>query len=450
MLDFDYFASLREREFPRLDQQGLAYLDYTGSALYGASQVTAYAQRLAQGVFGNPHSAHAPSLASTRVIEDARKATLAFFDVDESTHEVCFTANASAAIKLVAESYAFSAGKGLVLSADNHNSVNGIREYARRAGAAIDVLPLTAELKLDEPVARLAALARKGSGLLAFPAMSNFSGVKHPLALASHASELGFATLLDAASFVGTHRLSLRACRADFTAISFYKMFGFPTGLGALIARREALGRLRRPWFAGGTVAFVSVQNDRHQLHAGHEGFEDGTPDFLGLLGVEPGLAFLGDIGFDRIGRHVDALSASFMQQLAALRHANGNAMVRIYSPRDERGGALAFNLLREDGGAIAYDLVEDQLREHNVAMRGGCFCNPGAAEVALAIAPEDAAQCFDRHRGDFSLARFAACLGGGTAIGAVRASFGIAANHADIDRAVQALAARACARNAP
>ena len=54
-------------------------------------------------------------------------------------------------------------------------------------------------------------------------------------------------------------------------------MFGYPTGVGALIARRQALQKLRRPWFAGGTVSVVSVQADDYYLDEGHAAFEDGT-----------------------------------------------------------------------------------------------------------------------------------------------------------------------------
>lgn len=36
--------------------------------------------------------------------------------------------------------------------------------------------------------------------------------------------------LLDAASYVATNPLDLSVYPADFVAVSFYKMFGFPTG----------------------------------------------------------------------------------------------------------------------------------------------------------------------------------------------------------------------------
>ena len=75
--------------------------------------------------------------------------------------------------------------------------------------------------------------------------------------------------------------------------LSFYKIFGYPTGVGCLLARRSALVKLRRPWFAGGTITIASVQGEGwHYLIPGEAGFEDGTVNYLNLpavaIGVEP------------------------------------------------------------------------------------------------------------------------------------------------------------------
>src|SRR5262249_34936351 len=155
-----------------------------------------------------------------------------------------------------------------VLTADNHNSVNGIRELARARGAQVTYVPLRGpDLRTDMPALR-AALDRvwAGRGLFAYPAQSNLSGVQHPLEWTDLAHARGLDVLLDAAAFAPTNRLDLRRWHPDFVSLSFYKLFGYPTGIGCLIARREALARLRRPWFAGGTIVVVSVRADGHAL----------------------------------------------------------------------------------------------------------------------------------------------------------------------------------------
>lgn len=438
--EFD-FAALRRREFARLDAQNHCYLDYTGSALYGASQVQAHARLLEGGLFGNPHSQSLTARASTRLLDAARAHVLRFFDVDADSHVVCFTANASAAIKLVAESYPFGARHGLLLAADNHNSVNGIREYARAAQAPVTVLPLDSALALHDPKPMLANAAAHGGGLLAFPAQSNFSGVRHPLDLVRHARELGFDVLLDCAAFVPSHALSLRACPADFAALSFYKLFGYPTGLGALVMRREAMEKLRRPWFAGGTVHFASVSADRHRLFDGAEGFEDGTPDFLGLAALPAGFALLEQVGMARLQKRIAALTAELIGQLGQLRHRDGAPLIRLYGPQatPSRGGTVAFNVLDASGHALPCTDVEAAAREAGISVRAGCFCNPGAAEAAFGIEPARLAKCLRELDDGFTLTRLSSCAG--TETGAVRASLGLANHAGDIRRLIERLA---------
>ena len=85
------------------------------------------------------------------------------------------------------------------------------------------------------------------------------TNTKNPLSLLTYASNLGYSTLLDAAALAPSSKISLRDAPADAMAVSFYKMFGFPTGVGCLVAKKSFLKQLRRPWFAGGTVDVVQV-----------------------------------------------------------------------------------------------------------------------------------------------------------------------------------------------
>lgn len=439
-----FFENLRAREFGRLDETGIAYLDYAASALYGATQVAAYADRLNRGVFGNPHSGHAPSQSSEAELEAARTMALAYFDADPDRYEICFTANTSAAIKLVAESYRFDRRRGLVLSADNHNSMNGLREYARAARAPVAVLPLDEELRLDDPLARLKVAAKRdGAGLLGLPTQSNFSGVRHSLDLVMEAEALGFDVMLDAAGAGVSGRISLAQHPCVFLVFSFYKIFGLPTGVGALIVRRDALARLQRPWFSGGTVDFVSVEHDRYQLRQGYGAFEDGTPNFLDLGAIAPGFDFLRSVNIAGLSRRLDNLTARFVDGARALKRADGAPLVRIYGPRERTGcgPTVAFNILRGDGAALPYQQVEERAKRMGVAIRGGCFCNPGAAERAFGFAQYDIPECLDVLQGDFSPALLRERLGGDATVGALRLSVGLPTSSRDIERALDLLA---------
>jgi selenocysteine lyase/cysteine desulfurase len=429
---------LRSQEFARLDVENVAYLDYAGAALYADSQIAAHRARLGSTVLGNPHSEHGSSITSTHIIDRARRRVLRFFDAGDD-YVVCFTANATAAIKLVGESYPFGPDAACVLSADNHNSVNGIREYARRAGAPVRYLPLDGHLRLDAAETRLGDLTG-GNALFAFPAQSNFSGVRHPLSLVRTAQSRGCRVLLDAAAFVPSCRLSLRACPADFVAISFYKMFGYPTGVGALIARRDALETLERPWFAGGTVDYASVQLDRHQLRPLHAGFEDGTPNFLDLAAIEDGLDFVDRIGLERMAGHASAHAQALVEGLSALRHPNGAPVVRFYGIDGPHGATVTFNVVDAAGCPVPFGLVERRANEAGVHLRGGCFCNPGAAEAAFGFDAPRMASALDVLDRDFSIPGLQEHVGADVAVGALRASLGIANNARDVERCVDAI----------
>ena len=351
-----------------------------------------------------------------------------------------FTLNASAALKLVGESYPFSAKGKLLLTADNHNSVNGIREFAQRKGSNASYAPLTRpELRIDRPAmdALLNAADPAQTNLLAFPAQSNFSGVKHPLELVDDAQKKGWHVLLDAAAFVPTNPLDLRTVQPDFVVMSFYKMFGYPTGVGCLLVRNDTLAALQRPWFGGGTVNFATVQGRMHVLSKGEAGFEDGTLNYLGIPAVEIGLQHLQRVGLHTIQTRVHCLTDWLITQLLELTHSNGKPMVRLYGPANMvmRGGTVTMNFYDPQGHLFDYRRVEELAGEARISLRTGCFCNPGAGETAENLNEEDLRHGIAQIGSDINLLRFSHAMqqSSGKSAGAIRVSTGIASNYEDI-----------------
>ncbi len=428
---------LRATEFARLDEQGHVYLDYTGGGLYGVSQIERHRDLLLGRVFGNPHSSNPTSLATTELIERARRRVLEFFHASPEDYIVIFTANASQALKLVGESYPFQQGDQFLLTFDNHNSVNGIREFDRARGAQTTYVPMVPpalrvdEATLDEHLER----ARPGGrNLFAYPAQSNFSGVQHPLEWIERAQAKGWDVLLDAAAFVATNRLDLARWHPDYVALSFYKMFGYPTGVGALLGRRPALEKLHRPWFAGGTIGVASVQADLYSLAAGAAAFEDGTLNYEVLPAVEYGLDFLESIGIETIHRRVECLTAWLLDGLAGLCHATGVPLAILYGPTGTggRGGTVALNFRDRHGAVIDHQRIEELANERMISLRTGCFCNPGAGELALGLSGQEISDCFTQSGFRMTFADFRHCVND-KSIGAVRVSVGLASNFADV-----------------
>jgi selenocysteine lyase/cysteine desulfurase len=431
---------LRASDYARLDRLGHIYLDYTGGGLYAASQVSAHHALLEDNVFGNPHSQNPTSLAMTHLVEAARAYVLHFFNADPDEYSVIFTPNASGALKLVGESYPFAPGGRYALLYDNHNSVNGIREFARQHGATVTYAPVNpADLRVA-PAAVLALLDsadRSHHNLFAFPAQSNFSGVQHPLVYVDEAHARGWDVLLDCAAFAPTNRLDLSRIKPDFVPLSFYKMFGYPTGVGALIARHDALARLRRPWFAGGTITITSVQGQGwHTLIPGSAGFEDGTVNYLNLPAVEIGLRHIERIGIEAIHDRVMALTSWLLETMTGLRHRNGAALVRLFGPAQSnaRGGTIAFLLRDSAGEDFDFRRVEALAAERKISLRTGCFCNPGDGEVAHGLTEAEIG-CYFTGAPPSSYYEFydLVHVATGKTPSAIRVSLGVASNFADV-----------------
>lgn len=351
-----------------------------------------------------------------------------------------FTANASGALHIVGENYPFEDDGFLLLSSDNHNSVNGIREYCKNKGGRFVYSPLNYEdLSLNEGFLEDALLKESGAKnkLFAYPAQSNVSGVRHPLAFIEKFQKAGWDVLLDAAAYVPTLRLDLSVYKPDFVSVSFYKIFGFPTGIGCLLVRKDKFSKLHKRWFAGGTVSLVSVNVDNHYLANNHERFENGTVNYLEIPAIERGLDFMEGIGMGRLNERVAALTAYLIDSLSTLKHRNGNELVRIFGPtnRKDRGGNIILNFYNQTGAAHPFEEIEAMASSRMISLRGGCFCNPGIDEVNNCVSTDELARYYtSRDKGDYyDMIAFL-----GKMRGAIRLSVGMATTKADIDAFVK------------
>jgi selenocysteine lyase/cysteine desulfurase len=383
-------------------------------------------------------------MAATSLVEGARAAVHRFFNACPDEYEVIFTQNASGALKLIGESYPFEPGGTYLLGYDNHNSVNGVREFARSRGASVIYVPVRQpELRLDAELVEqhLACEPTAAARLFAYPAQSNFSGVQHSLDWIDLAHQHGWDVILDAAAFVPTNRLDLSVVQPDFVPISFYKIFGFPTGIGALIVRRAMFEKLCRPWFAGGTITLASVQGEGwHRLAPGAAGYEDGTVDYLDLPGITFGIEHVESIGIDTIHARVEALAGYLLEQMALTSHSNCAPLFRVFGPEtmDRRGATIAFYLLDPDGKVFDVYRIESLAGDELISVRTGCFCNPGDGEVAHHITREEMESCFAKdHSVPVTLEDCQEIIedATGKVPNTIRVSLGIASTFADVDR---------------
>lgn len=403
------FRDVIEQEFTRI--KGITYLDHAAATLYPESLVRDYCRDVTGNVYGNPHS-HSPSSSLTHdTIERVRFRVLQHFNTTPEEYSVIFTSGSTAALKLVAESFPWRpGGEGETPSlfcylTDNHTSVVGMRGLASPRGAVtLPVLPGEPESRSKaEPPADDGGAGRTAH-LFCYPAQSNFSGQKYPLDHVRGIQERRlypacdhqgrWLVLLDAASYVSCSPLDLRGCPADFVPISFYKMFGFPTGLGALLVRNDAASILKKSYFGGGTAAAYLSREDYYVPAANvADRFEDGTVSFLDVIAINHGFESLYRIAgnMHNIQQHTFGLARYTYLLLSSLCHGNGSPAARVYTEgRFEssvtQGAVVNFNLLDSHGQIIGYSQVDRMANLYSIHVRTGCFCNTGACQVFLGI----------------------------------------------------------------
>ena len=363
-------------------------------------------------------------MLSTDVIESTRLQALTFFKADPEHFDLIFVANATAAIKLVMDCM-FNNGQKAAswygYHVDSHTSLVGVRETV---GESYECFK--SDKEVDEWIrSRRSQSVQEHNlqdssiherlGLFAYPAQSNMNGRRLPLSWSggirrSNAPSSQVFTLLDAAAYVATAQLDLSdtANAPDFTALSFYKIFGFPD-LGALIVRKASGHVLsERRYFAGGTVDMVindiAHGKNTHAWHAKksmslHELLEDGTPAFHSILALSLALKAHQKLfgSMENISKHTCNLIATFYDRMSRLTHGNGLLVCRIYegapskySTSEDQGPTIAFNVRDSSGEWIGKSDFERLAISNEVQLRTGGVCNPGGIATALDMSPRE------------------------------------------------------------
>uniref|UniRef100_A0A672R2J9 Molybdenum cofactor sulfurase n=1 Tax=Sinocyclocheilus grahami TaxID=75366 RepID=A0A672R2J9_SINGR len=390
---------LIDREFKRI--KGVTYLDHAGTTLFPESQIKGFCDDMSRNVYGNPHSHNPSSRLTHDTVESVRYRILGHFNTCPEEYSVIFTSGCTAALKLVADTFPWKAasnegpGSQFCYLTDNHTSVVGIRGVTALQGVGtVSVLPHEVERRARKPPTQTNGEESSAPNLFCYPAQSNFSGRKYPLSYVKgiQSQQLYPAcehrgrwfVLLDAACFVSCSPLDLSQYPADFVPISFYKMFGFPTGLGALLVRNEAAEVLRKTYFGGGTAAAYLVA----------ENYFVPKPNVVSRWDVQKFLVYVLSSMLN-IQLHTFGLARYTYIVLSCLRHSNGKPVAQIHCDNDfqniaEQGAILNFNLLDCYGRTVGYSQVDKMASLFNIHIRTGCFCNTGACQHYLAISNQN------------------------------------------------------------
>ena len=281
------------------------------------------------------------------------------------------------------EYYDFTENGSFLYFDECHTSVVGLRE-------------LVSKYDIFDQSNLSTKLVNHQNGLVTFPAMSNYNGQKYPIEMWIKESQaLNFSVLLDAASFVSTNPLDLTRIHADFVALSFYKIFGYPTGLGALIVKNSSLHLLNKKHFGGGTVEMHLVKKSGHVGKSAQDNFEDGTLHFQGILALKYGLSLMQKFNMNNVSMHTFRLAKYLYEKLVCFKYKNGQNMVEIYASNeyqnsDLQGGIVNFNILHPDGTHFGFTEFRKIAIHNNLVVRVGCFCNIGSCQKYLDLTDED------------------------------------------------------------
>ncbi|WP_241212499.1 cysteine desulfurase [Sphingomonas sp. ABOLG] len=347
-------------DFPAVPA-GWAYLDTAATAQKPRPVIDAITRGYDTTYATVHRGVYQRSADMTLAYEAARRRVAAF--IGGAEEEVAFVRGATEAINLVAQCWAgtqLKAGDRILLSAlEHHSNIVPWQMVAERVGAAIDVVPLTADHRID--LDAMAAMLTPAHKLVALGHVSNVLGsVLDAKRAAALAHGVGAKILIDGCQAVPRLPVDVAELDCDFYVFSAHKLYG-PTGLGVLWGRAELLDAM--PPYQGGGSMIDRVTFAKTTYAPPPTRFEAGTPHIVGVLGLHAAIDYVEGIGLDRIHAHETALVRQTREALSAINS------VRLFGPEDS-AGIVSFAM----EGVHPHD-IGTILDEAKVAIRAGHHC---------------------------------------------------------------------------
>lgn len=340
-------------DFPAIPV-GWSYLDSAATAQKPQAVIDAITRGYAE-TYATVHRGVYQRSADMTVAFEASRRRVAGFIGAAAPEEIVFLRGATEGINLVAQSWLKPGDRVLLSTLEHHSNI----VPWQLAGAEIDVVPLTADHRID--LDAMAAMIRPEHKLVALAHVSNVLGsVLDARRAAEIAHGVGAKLLLDGCQAVPRMSVDVADLDCDFYVFSGHKLYG-PTGIGVLWARREILDAMP-PWQGGGAM-IEKVSFERTTYAAPPARFEAGTPHVVGVIGLHAAIDYVDSIGLDAIAAHESALVRETRDALGGLNS------VRLFGP-DDSAGIVSFAV----EGVHPHD-IGTILDESRVAIRAGHHC---------------------------------------------------------------------------
>ncbi|WP_054636159.1 cysteine desulfurase [Thalassobacillus sp. C254] len=353
--------------FPILDQEvnghPLVYLDSSATSqkpVQVIEKLDDYYRRYNSNVHRGVHTL---GTLATEGYEGAREKVRAFINA-KSTEEIVFTRGATAALNLVASSYArdnLSEGDEIVITQmEHHSNIIPWQQAAKATGATLKYIPMQEDGSISLEDVR--ETVTDNTKIVAVIQVSNVLGTINPVKeITSIAHEKGAVSVIDGAQSIPHMKVDVQDIDCDFLAFSGHKMCG-PTGIGVLYGKKKWLNNMEPVEFGGEMIDFVDWQESTWKELPWK--FEGGTPIIGGAIGLAAAIDFLNEIGLENIEEHETKLVNYAIERLQS--EVKG---LQIYGPK-KRAGIVTFNV----ENVHPHDLAT-VLDSEGIAVRAGHHC---------------------------------------------------------------------------
>src|SRR5213594_1711112 len=327
-------------DFPLLAQREnghpLVYLDNAATTQKPEAVLDAIADYYRTTNANVHRGAYGLAIRATEAYEAARVKVAGFVNA-WAPEGVVFTRGTTEALNLVAGSYGRAnvrAGDTVVVTAmDHHSNLVPWQILCQEKGATLRMVELTDDGRIG--LSDFGRALERRPKIVAFPFVSNALGTVNPAAqLARLAHAVGAAVVVDGAQSTPHLKVDLQALDCDFYALSGHKMLA-PMGSGALVAKPALLEAM--PPYHGGGEMIERVWDDRSTWNKIPHKFEGGTPNVEAAIGLGAAIAYLEQLGMEKIAAHEQELARLTIERLSQIEG------VTVYGPRDHRAGVVPF-----------------------------------------------------------------------------------------------------------
>jgi len=361
------------QDFPILQRmvrgKPLIYLDNAATTQKPSSVIERIARYYAEGNANIHRGVYALSEQATEAYEAARTTVQRFLNAS-ARQEIIFTRNSSESINLVAQSFGrqnIGAGDEILIThMEHHSNIVPWQLLCEQTQSELRVAPIDdhGQLLLDQ----FERLLTSRTKLVAVVHLSNSLGTINPVKeIVEMAHQRGVPVLVDGSQAVYHMPVDVQDLGCDFYVCTGHKLYG-PTGIGVLYGRESLLDAM--PPYQGGGDMIRSVTFAKTTYAGLPQKFEAGTPHIAGVLGLEAAIAYINNIGFDRITKHERDL---LEYGTGALSSVPG---LRLIGTADRKASILSFVLK----GVHAHD-IGTIVDAEGVAIRTGHHCTQPVME---------------------------------------------------------------------